>query len=178
MPGQPYSFHRLRPSDLALIGIWLHEPEVRQWWGEPHEQYALIEGDLHEAAMRLWLVAHAGTPFAYIQDYDPRGFPTQVTDGLPAGARGIDQFIGVPEMLGRGHGSAFIRAHADRLLAEGTPCAFTDPDPENLRARRAYAKAGFVEAGLRQAEDGPALLMIRWPTATPPAPPASPPGPG
>ena len=46
-------------------------------------------------------------------------------------------------MLNRGHGSAFIRAHVERLFADGSPAIGTDPDPANARAIRAYAKAGF-----------------------------------
>jgi RimJ/RimL family protein N-acetyltransferase len=55
--------------------------------------------------------------------------------------------IGDPDMLGRGHGSAFLRRLAERLVAEGAPIVAIDPDVDNLRARRAYARAGFVEQG-------------------------------
>ena len=36
-----------------------------------------------------------------------------------AGTRGIDQFIGEPDMVNRGHGSAFIRTFIDELMAAG-----------------------------------------------------------
>ena len=65
-----------------------------------------------------------------------RGFGAQ-----PLGTRGIDQFIGEPDMIGRGHGSAFIRAFIDDPC--GMARAVTDPDPANARAVRAYEKAGF-----------------------------------
>jgi aminoglycoside 6'-N-acetyltransferase len=39
----------------------------------------------------------------------------------------------------------------------------TDPDPENGRAVRAYAKAGFQRDRLVDTPDGPALLMVRNP---------------
>ena len=61
----------------------------------------------------------------------------------PFGTRGIDQFIGDPDMIGRAHGSAFIRQFTDGLLTAGTPRVLTDPDPANARAIRAYEKAGF-----------------------------------
>ena len=79
----------------------------------------------------------------------------------PAGTRGIDQFIGEPDMIGRGHGSAFIRAFVDRLLAAGTPRVVTDPDPANTRAIRAYEKAGFRKDRFVDTPDGTALLMVR-----------------
>ncbi len=50
-------------------------------------------------------------------------------------------------MLGRGHGSAFIRAfHRAERLARGVPRIVIDPKSANPRAVRAYEKAGFVKA--------------------------------
>jgi aminoglycoside 6'-N-acetyltransferase len=79
----------------------------------------------------------------------------------PAGTRGIDQFIGVSDMIGRGHGPRLIRQFVDGLLISGTPRVVTDPDPGNGRAVRAYEKAGFEREGLVDTPDGPALLMVR-----------------
>jgi aminoglycoside 6'-N-acetyltransferase len=82
---------------------------------------------------------------------------------LPPGARGIDQSIGDPSLVGRGHGSAFVRAHCDRLFAAGAPAIGTDPHPDNKRAIRAYEKAGFaVTGGPLDTPWGRALLMERW----------------
>ena len=50
-------------------------------------------------------------------------------------------------MIGRGHGAAYLRLIAERLCAEGAPLVTIDPIVDNLRARRAYAKAGFVDRG-------------------------------
>jgi aminoglycoside 6'-N-acetyltransferase len=108
------------------------------------------------------VVCHEGRPFAYIQDYDPRAWDMHHLGDLLPGSRGIDQFIGEPSMLGRGHGSAFIRAHVDRLFAAGAPAVGTDPDPSNARAIRAYEKAGFT--ALRETLDWEGqrvLLMLR-----------------
>ena len=51
----------------------------------------------------------------------------------------------------------------DSLLASGIPRIVTDPDPENVRAVRAYAKAGFQSERVVETPDGPALLMVRNP---------------
>jgi aminoglycoside 6'-N-acetyltransferase len=81
----------------------------------------------------------------------------------PEGTRGLDQFIGEADMLGCGHGSAFIRAFADNLLRSGTPRVVIDPDPANERAIRAYEKAGFCRDRVVDTPDGLALLMVRDP---------------
>jgi aminoglycoside 6'-N-acetyltransferase len=77
----------------------------------------------------------------------------------PIGTRGIDQFIGEPEFIGRGHGSTFIRAFVERLFETGAPRAVTDPNPGNARAIRAYTKAGFRPIDTRLTISGQALLM-------------------
>jgi aminoglycoside 6'-N-acetyltransferase len=66
-------------------------------------------------------------------------------------------------MIGCGHGSGFIRQFADQLLALGIPRLVTDPDPDNGRAVRACAKAGFRSERLVDTPDGSALLMVRNP---------------
>ena len=84
-----------------------------------------------------------------------------LVSGDPRGSRGIDQFIGEPHMIGRGHGSACIAAFVDRLRAAGCPRVLTDPHPANRRAIRAYQKAGFARQRAVDTADGRALLMIR-----------------
>ena len=157
---QEYVFRPMTSADLPLIRRWLTEPHVREWWGEPSEQYALVSGDLDEPAMDQYIVSMAGHPFGYLQCYDltawNSGFGAQ-----PEGTRGIDLFIGEPDMIERGQGSALIRAFADARLASGTPRMVTDPDPTNHRAVRSYEKAGFTKAGMVDTPDGPSLLMVR-----------------
>ena len=74
----------------------------------------------------------------------------------------MDQFIGEPEMIGVGHGSALIRAHAERLFAEGAPAVAADPSPDNPRAIRAYEKAGFQRGPVQDTDWGRCLLMTRY----------------
>ena len=40
-----YAFTPMSSSDLPMVRIWLETPEVRRWWGEPAEQYALVSDD-------------------------------------------------------------------------------------------------------------------------------------
>lgn len=155
-----YQFRPMSAADLPLLRDWLARPHVREWWGDPDEQFGLVSEDLSHPAMDQYIVADADRPFAYLQRYQMTewntGFGPQ-----PDGARGIDQMIGEADMVGRGHGSAFIRAFADGLLTCGTPRVVTDPDPNNTRAVRAYEKAGFARESLVDTPDGIALLMVR-----------------
>jgi aminoglycoside 6'-N-acetyltransferase len=62
-------------------------------------------------------------------------------------------------MIGRGHGAAFLQLLALRLLAAGAPLVAIDPDAENLRARKAYRKAGFHEQAIAATEEGQVAVM-------------------
>jgi aminoglycoside 6'-N-acetyltransferase len=157
-----YVFRPVSDADLAMIRRWLETPEVVRWWGLPAEQFALVSGDLEHPDMDQFIVVTDEQAFGYIQCYLLSTW-NQGFDPHPPGTRGIDQFIGVPYMIGRGHGSRFIRQFVDDLLASGIPRVVTDPDPDNGRAIRAYAKAGFQSERVVDTPDGQALLMVRSP---------------
>jgi aminoglycoside 6'-N-acetyltransferase len=156
----PYSFRAARPEDMPLLRAWLRTPEVARWWGDPDEQAAMLEEDLTEPGMVMRIVSFDAKPFAYAQDYAVHRWPQAHFAGLPSGARAIDSFIGEPEMIGRGHGSVYLRLLAERLQAEGAPAVAIDPAADNMRARRAYEKAGFVGEGIVETSAGPSVLMI------------------
>jgi|KBSSwiStaDraftv2_1062776.scaffolds.fasta_scaffold614562_2 aminoglycoside 6'-N-acetyltransferase len=155
-----YQFRPMSAGDLPLVREWLALPHVTEWWGDPDEQFGLVSGDMTEPAMDQYIVDIDNTPLGYLQCYRltdwNTGFGPQ-----PDGTRGIDQMIGVPDMIGRGHGSAFIRVFIEDLLTTGTPRVVTDPDPDNARAIKAYEKAGFRKDHLVDTPDGVALLMVR-----------------
>jgi len=155
-----YAFRAMSPADLPRVQRWLGTPEVMRWWGSPDEQYELVRGDLDHPDMDQFIVALEGWPFAYIQCYRLSTWNQGLGDHPPQ-TRGIDQFIGEPDLIGRGHGSKFIRQFVDEAFRCGTPRIVTDPDPANGRAVRAYEKAGFERFRLLNTPDGEALLMVR-----------------
>ena len=156
-----YPFRPMSAADLPMIRRWLQTAEVVRWWGNPDEQYELVRGDLDHPDIDQFIVAFDGRPFAYIQCYAlstwNQGFGMH-----PTATRGIDQFIGEADMIGRGHGSNFIREFVDDRMRQGIPRIVTDPDPENVRAVRAYEKAGFARERIVDTPNGPALLMVRY----------------
>jgi aminoglycoside 6'-N-acetyltransferase len=156
-----YAFRPMSAADLPLMRRWLKAPHVAEWWGDPDQQFALVGEDLDHPAMDQFVVTFDDRPFAYLQCYDPQAWPENGFGALPNGARGIDQFIGEPDMIDRGHGHRLIRRFVDDLLAVGTPRVVTDPAPGNARAIRAYQKAGFEKSRVVNTPDGAALLMVR-----------------
>jgi aminoglycoside 6'-N-acetyltransferase len=146
----PYTFTRLAADDLPLVNGWMRQPHVAEWWPDGGEEIAEIVADRAGDTLP-YLVRLAGKPLGYLQCSE-----------LEPAVRGIDQFIGDPDLVGRGHGSAFIRLFCDRLFdANSADAITTDPDPRNARAVRAYAKAGFTPVGPRFEPWGHVLLMRR-----------------
>jgi len=160
MAQAPYRIERLKNADLPLIWAWLQEPHVQAWWVDPQVQFDLIKGDMDDPTIDLHLVSLGDQPFAYVQDYCVQDWMQPHLKDRPEGTRAIDTFLGDPAFLGRGHGAGLLRQHALDLLARGTPQIVIDPDPENSRAIAAYARSGFIKIGVRESDEGPALLMV------------------
>jgi aminoglycoside 6'-N-acetyltransferase len=156
-----YPIRAVTEADLPLIGAWRARPHVVEWWGEPDVEPEAEK--LADPRIAMWLVEQDGRPFAFIQDYAVHDWDPHPFSYLPPGARGLDLFIGEPDMVGRGHGSRFLRQHVEWLFGQGVPAAGAHPHPDNLRARRAYEKADFaVVSGPVDTPWGRAVLMDRY----------------
>ena len=156
-----YPFRPVTDADVPLLRRWRARPHVVKWWGSPQGEDP--EEVLADQRVAMWIVEHEARPFAYAQDYSPHDWGEHPFAYLPHGSRGIDQYIGEPELLGRGHGRAFVAAHCEQLFAVGAPAIGTDPHPDNRRAVRAYEHAGFtIVDGPLDTPSGRAVLMERW----------------
>lgn len=144
-------------SDLTLLMEWQSRPHVREWWGED-EPYD--EEEVKDTRVSRWIVEMDYEPFAFMQDYTVHGWDEHHFDQLPNGSRGIDQYIGNPEMIGLGHGSAFIAARVRTLFKAGAPVVATDPHPDNKRAIAAYRKIGFEVSGPPQETEWGLILPM------------------
>jgi aminoglycoside 6'-N-acetyltransferase len=150
----PFTFVRLTRADFGLLGRWLAEPHVARWWAHDPSP-AAVEDDFGDTADGLepaedHLVLLDGVPIGLVQyarfgDYPE--YMAELADVYPvdAAAGSIDYFIGDPEHVGRGLGSAFIAAFVARVWA-------TDPEvthlvvpvhSDNVASWRALEKAGF-----------------------------------
>jgi aminoglycoside 6'-N-acetyltransferase len=163
MPPERPARYRFRPvvqADLAVIGCWLAEPHVAEWWTDgPEKSLAEITEAMDSVSTEPLIVELASSPIGYLQSYDPHLEDDHPYADQPFGTLGIDISIGVPEMVGIGHGSAIVRQFTGMLFEEGALRVVIDPHPDNGRAIRAYEKAGFRPLGERNSEYGRALLM-------------------
>ena len=94
-------------TDLPMLSAWLAEPHVAEWWDDgPEASKAEIMEAMDDIATEPLIVELDGRPIAYIQSYDPHLEDDHPYQDQPTGTLGIDQFIGLPELVGIGHGSA------------------------------------------------------------------------
>ena len=138
-------------DDLPLMRRWLNMPHVKEWWGEQDAELGYIR-DMIEGldTTRPFIFSIDGIPVGYIQYWfiGHHQNAEWLADHpwlaeLPADAIGVDLTIGDPDRLAQGIGSGALRAFVDRLIDQGYQTIIIDPDPKNVRAVRAYEKAGF-----------------------------------
>ena len=162
----PIEFRPLTMGDLPLLREWLGRPHVAEWW-QPTPTPAEMEAEFGpgirgERPERYYFAEIDGVPIGFIQSYvvaeSGDGWWPDETD---PGARGTDQFLASAEQLGRGLGTAMVRAFVARLFADPAVTRVqVDPRPDNARAIRCYEKAGFRRVGEVDTPDGRALLMV------------------
>jgi aminoglycoside 6'-N-acetyltransferase len=147
---------RLRPvdDDLMLLVRWRSAPHVRPWW-DPDLPPLDLEGARAEylpdteagSTTTLCIVEHRAAPVGFVQFYrwaDEAEGAEEVGIPFDDTTWGLDVMIGEEDLVDRGLGSSVVRLLCDHLfVACGATAVALTTSVENLRAIRAYEKAGF-----------------------------------
>jgi len=153
---------------------WLSSPHMREWWGDPDIEFGYIR-DMVEGrdTTKPFIIVVGGEPKGYIQYWYIGHHQTEewAKDNpwlmeLPTDTIGVDLSIGDPDLLSQGLGSHALLKFVRRLWDEGHRNIIIDPDPENLRAVRAYTKAGFHPVPHLQGRTEGVLIMQYDPDRT------------
>jgi RimJ/RimL family protein N-acetyltransferase len=143
-------------DEYERFARWRNEPHVREWWDpddppmtsdEARQEYGpLVRG---EDPMTACVIEFEGRAAGYVQfhpwepfvdDAVEMGFSSDVE-----GAWGLDVFIGEPDLVDRGIGSAAVDLLCRYMVEErGASRVMLVAAAENGRALRAYEKVGFV----------------------------------
>jgi len=150
-----------RIDDYVLLLRWLQTPAVLKWYEGRDSDFDLDDiideygpGGEHELeGTEPMIVELAGRSVGYVQLYELTRYATEFgLDDEPRGGQGIwslDLFVGEPELHETGLGRRIVRSVAEYLLHErAARDVVIMPYPENERAVRSYAAAGFVAAAI------------------------------
>lgn len=161
------TFEAVTPEHYPLLDSWLHAPHMREWWGDPEDELDLIREMVEgEDTTQPFLFTLDGIPIGYIQVWfiGPHQNESWLQDHpwlgeLPPETVGVDLSIGDPSLLSKGIGSAALSAFTRRLYGAGNHTIIIDPDPANIRAVRAYEKAGYRPLSLPGCPDDTLIMQ-------------------
>lgn len=148
----------LRSEDAPLLLQWLSNPEVLAFYEGRDVRFTpeMIREKFFDGELSRCIVEWEGKPAGYIQFY-----PVEGEDRLEYQFTGpeqivfaMDQFLGEPELWGKGIGRRFIRLILTHLFEEyGAQAVLLDPHADNLRAIRCYEACGFQKEGFLPAHE-------------------------
>ncbi|MBU2582471.1 MAG: acetyltransferase [Alphaproteobacteria bacterium] len=160
-------FQPVTESDLDTLRDWIGRPHWQQWWLAPDEEVSYIRSMIEGRDTTRPFIFHVGgEPMGYIQyrfigDHQNADWFADhpwLAD-LPSDAVGVDLSIADASDLAKGIGSTVLAEFAQGLVTEGWRTIIIDPDPNNARAIRAYAKAGFRPIPALFGKTGDSLIM-------------------
>lgn len=153
-----FEFKKLADEDIPLVHSWLRRPHAIKFWKDDQGTLDLeafrkkFAGKITSEKADPYLVMLQGKPIGFIQSFS-----------MGDKTFGIEQFIGVEEFVNKGLGSMFVKEFTDELLLnKNISRIITDPDVLDLRAQRAYEKAGFKKlSGNNSFDNGEVVLMVK-----------------
>jgi uncharacterized protein (TIGR03083 family) len=145
------AFRPLAHADLPLLLRWLADPDVARWYDEGELTLDNLDRKfgplIDETDPTLgFIIVIDGADAGYIQGYridDHPDYARQVEVG--PGAAGVDLLLGDPARRNAGWGAPILRAFLRQIIFGQLAAdrCIIGPAPDNTRAIRAYAKAGF-----------------------------------
>jgi len=163
----PIGFRPVGAADLPMLDRWMRQPHWREWWGVSEEEIRFVR-DMIEGrdTTRPFIFSVDGEDVGFIQYWFVRDHQNDswLADNpwlgvLPPQTIGIDLSIGPADRLSQGIGTSVLRAFVALLRKTGFSEIIIDPDPANLRAVRAYEKAGFRAISELLGRSGDSLIM-------------------
>lgn len=154
-----YGFKKAGRAEFAKIRQWLSAPHLEDWWTPHMEDLSAMESGVEGRA--VYVVAHQGFSFAYVQFTDP-AYDEELTAAAvyPQGTVQFDQFVGDAQMIGFGHGIKFIKALV--AAAKDMPGArklLVTPAKSNIFAIRTYTQCGFRQERTLERINGEVAVM-------------------
>jgi aminoglycoside 6'-N-acetyltransferase len=124
---KPFAFVPIVRADYPQVSAWLRQPHVERWWCDdpaPEAVEAEYGGVIDGAEAAQVFIAHReGRPVGLVQCFALADYPQYVDDiarwtEVPPQAWSLDYFIGEPDALRRGWGTALVGQLTDLIWAQ------------------------------------------------------------
>lgn len=149
----------LQAAHLPLLETILNEPEVARWNGPIEDEMEGIAEHIAGDEVAPFLVTLDDVPIGYFQAYHANRDAFWRAFGVPKETWGLDMMLGTHR--GQGLGRRMCRAMIDYLFTlPDVVRVQIDPDPENQRAVRCYAAAGFLPRIVAPGYDGASMVYM------------------
>ncbi len=157
--GDGLALEALAEAHLPDVERILSDAEVAHWNGPIDDEMEGIREHLAGDEVAPFLVTLNGAPIGYLQAYHANRDPFWQAFGVPAETWGLDMMLAA--LRGQGLGRRLCRHMINYLFTlPGVVQVQIDPDPENLRAVRCYAAAGFKPRGIMPGYDGVQMVYM------------------
>ena len=154
--GQSFIFRPMSETDVAGLHDWLQAGRTSRSGG-PATTFATLTATREKYLPRIdddspikgYIALLDGAPIGFIQSYVALGCGDGWWEGeRDPGVRGIDQFLGDGDSLGKGLGTRLVAAFVRKLFEDPDVTRVqTDPAPDNVRAIRCYEKLDSARSG-------------------------------
>jgi RimJ/RimL family protein N-acetyltransferase len=164
-PAGRFTLSPVKPDhDLPLIHRWMNDPDVARYWaldGPPQRTSDHVHAQLALGHTQPLLARLSGRPIGYWELYQAAEDPLAAHYPAEPADLGVHLLIGEADCRGLGLGGLLLRVLADAAQRQKPRRLVAEPDERNLASVRAFARAGFAEAGTLELPDKRATLMLR-----------------
>lgn len=164
------TLRRATVGDAALLARWDRQPHVIACVTDDPQADTAFAGAVWEDEIAastddsFYLIAQVGDrPIGALQVIDPHSEPTHYWGEIAPNLRALDIWIGEPDALGQGFGTAMMTQAIDACFADPAVTAIViDPLNSNTDAHRFYGRLGFrpVERLLFNSEDDCLVMRL------------------
>ena len=166
------AFRPVMTADLVMLRRWIASPHWQEWWGEPDIELGYIQDMLEgRDTTKPFIFQVNSIDAGYIQVWAIKDqlFEPWLTKApwmamVSEDSVSVDLAIGPSNHISKGIGSAVLSAFVADLRKQGHRTILIDPDPNNLRAVKAYKKAGFMPIPDLIGKTGDSLIMFHHST--------------
>lgn len=168
-------FKSLDSADLQCLYEWFQQPEIKHWYAKDQsfsKQEIIAKYSprvKEEDKIPSFIIWYENKPIGFIQYYAllnflPEGildFSHRLFDDIaPKDIAGIDLFIGEAHYLNKGIGTKVIEQFISDIIFPHFKAVVVDPDIQNVRAVKAYQKAGFSPFSVEKSEKYDETIQI------------------